>query len=616
MKLPVGWSVEDSITYSGIYNGIFIYSDLLADSMDAIDGSDSYSSWWVFVGDTVDTLLDGMISFNPRLHTDDQTGTLFFIDYVFGDNGNGLTYRRSDAHPLSVNAPMEVTVTNTNNDGEGSLRKALFDININGKITFDLSYPDTIRLNNQLVINRNVTLSGPGSENLTISGRDSNRVIEINGNLTINISNLNISNGNALGHEGGGAILCGKSELNLTNVTIMNNYGEYAGGINAWRSILNFSNVIITKNIANKNGGGIICSVSEINFSDVKITKNIAGLDGGGMVSNENNGILKNVIISENIASDQGGGLALRGHNDENLNLTNVTVSKNGLYEDGHFSGWGGGIYMNDVSPVLKYVTISENGSAGGGGIYMGGASPLLLNVLITDNKNVGIDYEGYNNAIFVNCILWNDRTPEIEIRNAGNYITPITIAYSNLQGGFNEGIRWDAPDSLYSFNWLEGNIDTNPLFRDASNGDFTLQSGSPCINAGIAFFEYDNNVLLNLHPWQYNGSAPDMGSYEAGPALDIIEVPPRPIRYSLKQNYPNPFNPITTIDFYLPQSSEVTVKIFNILGEEVLTLVSDRLNAGRYNYQWDASDMPSGLYLYRLEVEEFVEIKKMLLVR
>jgi hypothetical protein len=85
---------------------------------------------------------------------------------------------------------------------------------------------------------------------------------------------------------------------------------------------------------------------------------------------------------------------------------------------------------------------------------------------------------------------------------------------------------------------------------------------------------------------------------------------------YALTQNYPNPFNSLTTIKFDLPKTSEVTLKIFNILGEEVATIVSENLSVGSYSYEWDASNLPSGVYLYRLEAEEFVEIKKMVLLR
>jgi hypothetical protein len=83
-----------------------------------------------------------------------------------------------------------------------------------------------------------------------------------------------------------------------------------------------------------------------------------------------------------------------------------------------------------------------------------------------------------------------------------------------------------------------------------------------------------------------------------------------------LHQNYPNPFNPITTISFELPAAGYVTLKIFNTLGEEVTTLLSASLLSGFHEYEWDASGMDSGVYLYRLEVNGRVESRKMVLMK
>jgi len=85
---------------------------------------------------------------------------------------------------------------------------------------------------------------------------------------------------------------------------------------------------------------------------------------------------------------------------------------------------------------------------------------------------------------------------------------------------------------------------------------------------------------------------------------------------FSLKQNYPNPFNPTTTIEFSLPHTEQVTLKIYNILGEEVAALVSEKLPAGKYKYEWDARGLASGMYFYKLEAGDFVQTKKMLLIR
>ena len=102
-----------------------------------------------------------------------------------------------------------------------------------------------------------------------------------------------------------------------------------------------------------------------------------------------------------------------------------------------------------------------------------------------------------------------------------------------------------------------------------------------------------------------------------AGPTIVHDEIGPTvPQKCLLYENYPNPFNPITTIDFELPKSGEVILKIYNILGEEVATLVSDRLSTGLYSYEWDASGYASGIYLYRLQAGDYVETRKMVLMR
>jgi hypothetical protein len=86
---------------------------------------------------------------------------------------------------------------------------------------------------------------------------------------------------------------------------------------------------------------------------------------------------------------------------------------------------------------------------------------------------------------------------------------------------------------------------------------------------------------------------------------------------FSLSQNYPNPFNPITTIEFDLPKTSEVSLKVFNILGEEVATLVSGRLSTGSYSYEWSRpAGIASGVYLYRLETSGYVKTRKMILMK
>jgi hypothetical protein len=82
-----------------------------------------------------------------------------------------------------------------------------------------------------------------------------------------------------------------------------------------------------------------------------------------------------------------------------------------------------------------------------------------------------------------------------------------------------------------------------------------------------------------------------------------------------LNQNYPNPFNPSTTIEFTLPKSEFTTLKVFNILGKEVAQLISDNLRQGKHTYNFDGSNLASGVYYYQLVAGEYREVKKMILI-
>ena len=90
------------------------------------------------------------------------------------------------------------------------------------------------------------------------------------------------------------------------------------------------------------------------------------------------------------------------------------------------------------------------------------------------------------------------------------------------------------------------------------------------------------------------------------------------PEKFSLSQNYPNPFNPTTIINYQLPITNYVSLKVYNVLGNEIATLVSEKQNAGSYNYQFSTVNyqLPSGIYFYKLEAGDFVETKRMVLLK
>ena len=88
------------------------------------------------------------------------------------------------------------------------------------------------------------------------------------------------------------------------------------------------------------------------------------------------------------------------------------------------------------------------------------------------------------------------------------------------------------------------------------------------------------------------------------------------PTEFLLTQNYPNPFNPSTKIRYSVPQSSNVTIKVFDILGNEIETLVNEEKPVGTYEITWYAANLPSGIYFYKLQAGSFVETKKMILIK
>ena len=97
---------------------------------------------------------------------------------------------------------------------------------------------------------------------------------------------------------------------------------------------------------------------------------------------------------------------------------------------------------------------------------------------------------------------------------------------------------------------------------------------------------------------------------------LTAIEDIAIPLKFSLNQNYPNPFNPKTIINYELPMTNDVEMSVYNLLGQKVAILVSERQAAGRYQVEWDAAGFASGVYYYSIEAGEFRAVRKMILVR
>jgi hypothetical protein len=144
---------------------------------------------------------------------------------------------------------------------------------------------------------------------------------------------------------------------------------------------------------------------------------------------------------------------------------------------------------------------------------------------------------------------------------------------------------------------------------------DFSLHDADAAgVRDGMLAFS-EANADLSYHGAQY-WFYTWIGDTNKVTAIEDNNVNGMPDTYVLEQNYPNPFNPSTTIEYYLPKSAQVNLSIYNVLGQEVTTLVNTRQSAGEQRFVFDASQLSSGVYFYKLQADDFVQVKKMLLMK
>jgi hypothetical protein len=150
--------------------------------------------------------------------------------------------------------------------------------------------------------------------------------------------------------------------------------------------------------------------------------------------------------------------------------------------------------------------------------------------------------------------------------------------------------------------------VDQNGVVAAVNNGTTSNPFTLTATQAGI----YLINLGMNSPSRIWDSVSVNLG------ATDVTsENPPaRPQQIQLCQNYPNPFNPATTISFTLPRESFVSLKVFDSAGREVMTLASKVFQAGYQSIRWNAVNIPSGVYFYRLQVGSEIESKKLVLIR
>ena len=178
------------------------------------------------------------------------------------------------------------------------------------------------------------------------------------------------------------------------------------------------------------------------------------------------------------------------------------------------------------------------------------------------------------------------------------------------LEGGNIYEITWWS-NQLAPWLDIEFSTDFGTTWNLIADSVWTTNSGYNWQVPNIS----SENCLIRLGNYPCNYDLSD-SVFKITYPVSTEEEKTLPTQFSLEQNYPNPFNPSTKIQFSLPQTTFVTLEVFNLLGKSVGVLVSEELNAGTYNHNWDATTLTSGIYFYKLQAGNFVQTKKMILMK
>jgi parallel beta-helix repeat protein len=368
-----------------------------------------------------------------------------------------------------------------------------------------------------------------------------------------------------------------------------------------------------------RTGNGVIMDGSNINV----LSNTISAIDHGIACSANNSLVSHNLIV--NFRGD-----GIRGLGDDDVYEYNIIKNEYDVddnHDDG-FQSWSygsGGVGTGTVYNVtLRGNTIINfedpnqpyRGNLQGIGLFDGMFENWLVenNLIITDHWH-GISFYGAINCkIINNTVVDNDNTPESDpwiMVNDHKNGTPssgvivrnnIATDYS-LTGGFTEDHNIEITMNNASIYFV------NP---SGGTGDYHSIVTSPAVDAGSGDGAPNIDKDGVSRP---QGNGFDIGCYEFTGASGVNEEN-NPQVFQLFQNYPNPFNPTTTINWQSPVGSWQTLKVFNVLGNEILTLVNEYKPAGKYEVEFDATGLTSGVYIYQLIVGNYLKSKKMVVLK
>lgn len=321
-------------------------------------------------------------------------------------------------------------------------------------------------------------------------------------------------------------------------------------------------------------------------------------IDFGGksLVLKSKNGPRNTVIACEGSAGDFHRGFYFESGEDTSSIVDGFTIS--GAYHPN-----GGGVWCKGSSPKFKNCVFADNiGLLSGGAVRCKSASPVFENCTFVFNHSDNVGSAVYcmasSSPRLQNCIIAFGTGGEAVY--CQDVASQPSLSCCDVYG--NEGGDWvDCIEEQFASN---GNFSLAPLFCDTATGNFFLTSNSPCL-------PQNNSCAVVIGAFGTDCIQTDVNDHSA-------EFPDR---YSLSQNHPNPFNPATTIEYSVKRRVHVTLSIFNLLGQRVRTLVDEVKSAGQYQAVWDGKgkngrEQATGVYLYRLEILDNVEQRKMLLLK
>lgn len=473
------------------------------------------------------------------------------------------------------------------------------------------------------------TNSNPIINGNTISGNSTSGIygpgggIFCAGNSNPTISS-NIINGNSASDRGGG-ISCYESSPLITSNTIRDNTGGDGAGIHFEISNSSIDGNIISNNVAS-DGAGILCESSTLELRNNIINDNSASLGenciGGGINCRNSDLTIVNNTLYNNLANDYGGGISCNEG-------SNLEGSNNILWAN--TSSNGSQIYTFGGTIGFSYSDI-EGGWEGEGNIDCDPqfCGPDTGNFYLDFNSCcVGAGQNGEDiGALGVGCgfplcadvEMVPDNDPPIIVPPGGSFGLTGTIGNPTEEAIVTDvwvGVQlYDIFIQLWEF----PNIPLQPGQSFSSHlNQHVPVSAAPGTYKYYAFCgDYDGWTVCDSASFEFTVT----GALGSGGASDWIldggwnETEMLPNEVTLSSNYPNPFNASTQISYSIPEAADVKLEVFNLLGQRVAALEDGLKDAGNHTVTWDASDMASGIYFYKLTAGDKIFTKRMTLLK